>query len=216
MNSRTSSPPPGAAAPACRAARLTPACIRSISRRTGSISTPPAWAATSMGPWYLNAAKTNLFPNYPSNTAAMFRFPRVPAIPATQDALRRRHASATSWMASRCSTSATPSTGTARADDVSGSGHTGTATPIVNESVTFDNAGAHQAGNNHHYHAQPRRCATCSATMWTTTAATNTYTESTAPPAAFAHRRLGARRPAGLRTVWLQRSARMRAAACGG
>ncbi len=35
-----------------------------------------------MGPWYLNAAKTNLFPNYPSNTAAMFRFPRVPAIPA--------------------------------------------------------------------------------------------------------------------------------------
>ena len=34
-----------------------------------------------MGPWYLDEERTNLFPNYPSNTSAIFRFPRVPGTP---------------------------------------------------------------------------------------------------------------------------------------
>ena len=34
-----------------------------------------------MGPWYLNAAKTQIFPNYPSNISAIFSFPRLPTIP---------------------------------------------------------------------------------------------------------------------------------------
>jgi hypothetical protein len=37
-----------------------------------------------MGPWYLNAARTSLFANYPSNNAATFRFPRTPVIPTTK------------------------------------------------------------------------------------------------------------------------------------
>lgn len=38
-------------------------------------------ASHIMGPWYLNQAKTNLFPNYPSNQAVLYRFPRNPADP---------------------------------------------------------------------------------------------------------------------------------------
>ncbi len=33
-----------------------------------------------MGPWYLDANKTQLFPNYPANTKTLYRFPRTPAI----------------------------------------------------------------------------------------------------------------------------------------
>jgi hypothetical protein len=34
-------------------------------------------ASYIMGPWHLNAAKTNLFPNYPANTATIYRRPRI-------------------------------------------------------------------------------------------------------------------------------------------
>ena len=44
-------------------------------------------ASHIMGPWYNDAAKTNLFPNYPSNTATVannvYRIPRVPTAPAS-------------------------------------------------------------------------------------------------------------------------------------
>ena len=39
-----------------------------------------------MGPWYLDAAKTQNVPNFPSNTASIYRLPRTPAIPATKTA----------------------------------------------------------------------------------------------------------------------------------
>ena len=32
----------------------------------------------TMGPWYLNAAKTQLFPNYPANQHLIYRIPRSP------------------------------------------------------------------------------------------------------------------------------------------
>jgi hypothetical protein len=38
-------------------------------------------ASYIMGPWYLNAAKTNLFPNYPANTATIYRLPLDPGTP---------------------------------------------------------------------------------------------------------------------------------------
>ena len=34
-----------------------------------------------MGPWYLDSAKTTNFPNFPSNTATIYRIPRTPVIP---------------------------------------------------------------------------------------------------------------------------------------
>src|ERR1043166_1898582 len=41
-------------------------------------------ASHFMGPWYLDAAKTMLFPNYPSNTATIYRVPRNPVVPGTK------------------------------------------------------------------------------------------------------------------------------------
>lgn len=47
----------------------------------------------------------------------------------------------------------------------------------INESVTFDNAGAHQAGNNHHYHANPRALRHLLGDHVGYNEATNVYTE---------------------------------------
>ena len=37
----------------------------------------------NMGPWYLDAGKSQLFPNLPGNTATLWRFPRTPAAAGT-------------------------------------------------------------------------------------------------------------------------------------
>ena len=37
-----------------------------------------------MGPWYLNAAHTTAFPNYPANQKVFYRIPRTPTVPATK------------------------------------------------------------------------------------------------------------------------------------
>src|ERR1041385_3500675 len=37
-----------------------------------------------LGPWYLDAAKTNLFPNYPVNQRAFYRIPRNPTVPTSK------------------------------------------------------------------------------------------------------------------------------------
>jgi hypothetical protein len=41
-------------------------------------------ASHMMGPWYLDAAKTQLFPNFPANVATIYRIPRTPSVPATK------------------------------------------------------------------------------------------------------------------------------------
>src|SRR5580704_14558699 len=43
-------------------------------------------ASHIMGPWYLNAAHTQLFPNYPTNEHVLYRFPQTNnvTIPATK------------------------------------------------------------------------------------------------------------------------------------
>src|SRR5205814_2486849 len=41
-------------------------------------------ASYVMGPWYLNAAKTQLFPNYPANAHVLYRIPRSPTVPASK------------------------------------------------------------------------------------------------------------------------------------
>lgn len=117
-------------------------------------------ASHHMGPWYLNTGKTNLFPNYPSNTATMFRFPRVPTIPATKVSTGL---GATGRMVNGvsmfdCRDAFSYST-TNAADATPGGSFTGDGIwnrdAYHNESVTFDPAYAHQAGNNYHYHAHP-------------------------------------------------------------
>lgn len=117
-------------------------------------------ASHIMGPWYLNAAKTNLFPNYPSNTARIYRFPRTPTIPGTKSNTglgdTGRMVNGVSMFDSR---DAFSYSNTNAADATPGGSFTGDGIwnrdGYHNEGVTFDNALAHQAGNNYHYHAQP-------------------------------------------------------------
>jgi hypothetical protein len=113
-----------------------------------------------MGPWYLNAAKTQDFPNFPANQARSYRIPRNPSIPASKTLTGL---GATGCMvngvamfdmrdafsyASASSTDATPVNGLTGDGVWNRDGY-------HNESVTFDPAFAHQAGSNYHYHAQP-------------------------------------------------------------
>ena len=109
-------------------------------------------ASYVMGPWYLNAAKTQLFPNYPANTHVLYRIPRHPKVPATKTLTGLGavgyfvngvalfdNRDAFYWNGS---------------SEVMGSG-LWNRDAYVNEAITFDAALAHQAGANHHYHANP-------------------------------------------------------------
>lgn len=131
-----------------------------------------------MGPWYLNAQKTNLFPNYPSNTAARYRFPRVPVIPTTKTLFG---GGTVGYFVDGVSVfdirDAFFWNGTA---DAAGSGFWNR-DAYVNERVTFDNAGAHQAGNNHHYHANPSALRHRLGDHVDYNEAANLYTERTTP-----------------------------------
>ncbi len=106
-----------------------------------------------MGPWYLNAAKTMLFPNQPVNTKSFYRIPRAATVPATKtvtgggpigyfvDGVAMFDGrDAFYWNGS---------------SEVNGSGYWNR-DAYVNESVTFDPALAHQPGSGqYHYHANP-------------------------------------------------------------
>lgn len=143
-------------------------------------------ASHVMGPWYLNAARTNLFPNYPANQAVKWRFPRSPVIPATKV---NTGLGATGRMVNGvslfdCRDAFSYSTANA-ADATPGGSFTGDGIwnrdAYHNESVTFDPAFAHQAGSNYHYHAQPVALRHQLGDHVDYNATTNLYTESAAP-----------------------------------
>lgn len=115
-----------------------------------------------MGPWYLNAAKTNLFPNYPANQAALYRIPRVPAVPGVKTntglgaigyfvdgvaLFDNRDAFSYDTSAGQDDSPTAPAA-------VVGDG-IWNRDAFVNEGVTFDAGNAHQAGSQYHYHANP-------------------------------------------------------------
>lgn len=131
-----------------------------------------------MGPWYLDAGKTSLFPNYPSNTAARFRFPRIPVIPTTKTQFG---GGTVGYFVDGVSVydirDAFYWNGTA---DTAGTG-SWNRDAYVNERTTFDNAGAHQAGNSHHYHANPLALRYLLGDRVDYDPTTNRYTESTRP-----------------------------------
>ncbi|MFZ9935763.1 MAG: YHYH protein [Luteolibacter sp.] len=139
-----------------------------------------------MGPWYLDAAKTQNFPNFPSNTATIYRIPRTPVIPATKTltglGATGRMVNGVSMFdardafsyASASATDATPVNGLTGDGVWNRDGY-------HNESVTFDPALAHQAGNNYHYHAQPIGLRYQLGDHVDYNPATNRYTESTTP-----------------------------------
>jgi hypothetical protein len=110
-------------------------------------------ASHVMGPWYLNAAKSQDFPNFPANMASTYRIPLTPTIPTTKT-LTGLGASgvmvngvsifdsrdAFSYV-SASSTDATPVNGLTGDGVWNRDGY-------HNEGVTFDPGLAHQAGKN--------------------------------------------------------------------
>ena len=107
-----------------------------------------------MGPWYLNAAHTTAFPNYPVNTKSLYRIPRTITVPATKTltglGVIGYFVDGVSMFDSRDGFVWT------------GAGESGMGTgywnreAYVNEGVTFDPGYAHQENSGtHHYHANP-------------------------------------------------------------
>ncbi|MBI5771404.1 MAG: YHYH protein [Verrucomicrobia bacterium] len=112
----------------------------------------------AMGPWYLNAAQTQNFPNFPANQNVLYRLPRTPTVPATKtltpagaigygvDGVALFDNRDTFSYNNAAATDASPVNGL-RGDGV------WNRDAYINEGVTFDPAFAHQAGANYHYHA---------------------------------------------------------------
>lgn len=142
-------------------------------------------ASHLMGPWYLDAAKTQLFPNLPTDTATLYRIPRSPTVPTTKTntggGTVGYFVNGVALFDNRDSYSYSNSNGK-DADPVSNIGPGDgiwERNAYVNESVTFDAALAHQAGNQYHYHAQPIALRYQLGDHVDYNAATNRYSEST-------------------------------------
>jgi hypothetical protein len=108
-----------------------------------------------MGPWYLNAAHTQPFPNWPVNQKTMYRIPRSPTVPTTKTATGGGPigyfvdgaAMFNSWDAYTYST-----VSNVDAQNITGYWNRDA---YVNEGASFDPNNAHQAGGQYHYHANP-------------------------------------------------------------
>ncbi len=139
-----------------------------------------------MGPWFLDAAKTQNFPNFPDNQAKIYRIPRTPVIPANKSLTGLGATGAmvngVSIFDSRDAFSYVNSSGM---DATPVNGLTGDGVwnrdGYHNEGITFDPALAHQAGSNYHYHAHPIGLRFQLGDHVDYNPATNRYTESTEP-----------------------------------
>ena len=144
-------------------------------------------ASHVMGPWYLDAAKTTNFPNFPANQSAVYRIPRVPAIPTTKTltnpGVTGRMVNGVAIFNSRDTFSYDTSAGVDQ-DPTTAAGVVGDGIwnrdGYHNEGVTFDPALAHQAGSNYHYHAHPIAVRYQLGDHVDYNATTNRYTESAA------------------------------------
>jgi hypothetical protein len=131
-----------------------------------------------MGPWYLNAAHTAAFPNYPVNTKSLYRIPRATTVPATKSltglGVIGYFVDGVSMFDSRDGFVWT------------GAGESGMGTgywnreAYVNEGVSFDPGYAHQENSGtHHYHANPIALRYELGDHVDFNATTKTYSEST-------------------------------------
>jgi len=131
-----------------------------------------------MGPWYGDEAKTLPFPNFPSNQAVIYRIPRDPAIPANLTATSLGAVGYFVDGVAQFDGQDGFSYGSFRGEDASpGSGYWNH-DAYVSEGVTFDNALAHQAGGNHHYHVNPPALRHALGDSVDHDIATNTYAEN--------------------------------------
>jgi len=136
-----------------------------------------------MGPWYGNEANTNLFPNYPANQSVIYELPLDPGTaPSTKtgtglgaigyfvDGIAMFDSRDAFSYSTSNATDSRPNNG------IQGDG-VWNRDAYVNESVTFDPANAHQAGANHHYHANPPGLRHLRGDSVSYDSATNRYTE---------------------------------------
>ena len=137
-----------------------------------------------MGPWYGNEAKTNLFVNYPGNSSAIYRFPLEPGmVPVSKT---RTGGGSIGYFVdgiamfdSRDAFSySTANNADARPNTAFNGDGIWNRDAYINESVTFDSANAHQAGENHHYHANPPGLRNLLGDSVDYTLVTNTYSEN--------------------------------------
>ena len=137
-----------------------------------------------MGPWH--GATGALFSNYPANNSHVFRFPRMPNTSISPKSPTNLGSvglfvDGVSMFDSRDAFSYDNSAGQ---DEQPNSGANIDGDDIwnrdafVNESITFDPAFAHQAGNNHHYHANPPGLRHLLGDSVDYDASTNSYTEN--------------------------------------
>ena len=135
-----------------------------------------------MGPWYLNAAHTQAFPNWPVNQKTLYRIPRVPTVPTTKTASGGGSigyfvdgaAMFNSWDAYTWSTVSNTD-----AQNITGYWNRDA---YINEGVSFDANNAHQAGGQYHYHANPPALRYQLGDHIDFNSATKIYTESTNTP----------------------------------
>ncbi len=136
-----------------------------------------------MGPWY--GGNNNLFPNYPANQADIYRFPLTPVISTNKTPtglgvigyMVDGVALFDSRDAFSYDTSQAVDDGPGAAAGVNGD-DVWNRDAYINESDTFDPAFAHQAGANHHYHANAPALRHLLGDSVDYDPTTNTYTES--------------------------------------
>ncbi len=109
-------------------------------------------ASYVMGPWYLNAQQTRMFPSYPSDTKTTYRIPRTPTISQKKNLTGLGpigyFVNGVALFDNRDAHFWDGQT------DAMGEG-IWNRDAYVNESITFDSGLAHQAQAQYHYHANP-------------------------------------------------------------
>lgn len=134
-----------------------------------------------MGPWYGETG--NLFPNYPANVGDIYRFPRLPNTNYGTKATTGGGAigyfvDGVAMFDSRDTFSYSTSDGEDGGPGNAVGDNVWIRDAYINESVTFDNAFAHQAGATYHYHANPPALRHLLGDSVTYDASTNLYTEN--------------------------------------
>ncbi|NBV20970.1 MAG: YHYH protein [Proteobacteria bacterium] len=137
----------------------------------------------TMGPWYLDAQHQQLFPNFPTNQKVYYRLPRTPSVPGTKTA---NNGGAIGYfvdgVAMFNSWDAYYWNGSAEVQSMGNGTGYWNRDAYVNEGQSFDGNNAHQAGGQHHYHANPPALRFLLGDHVDFNSTTKVYSESTAAP----------------------------------
>ena len=141
-------------------------------------------AGYPMGPWYLDAAKSNLFPNRPKNQALLWRFPLAVTTSAVKSLTGLGAIGLfVDGVAMFDSRDGYYWTGSAESGGGAATTNYWNRDAYVNEGITFDPGNAHQEqSGTYHYHANPPALRYELGDHVDFDAATRVYTESSNAP----------------------------------